>query len=366
MSRICQPLGVVLHTNVALVKYKHKKKTFEIACYRNKVVNWRAGVEADLDEVLQTDVIFNNVTRGIRAKAKDLKRAFKTTDKDEICKIILAKGELQISDKERDVALNNKFLDVARIVADKCVHSKTGRPCPVSMVQSLMKKFHFSVKSKQSAKKQALDCIKFLEKKTDIARAKMLILVNISNESLTEVREQLTTLGAEIVSEQKSASGPVGLTCRIHPRIFRKISELASKDGRSRFVGGVEVLEATVKRNQVANLGLDRHDSPATPATSAASSPVSDAGAAAAVQFAAPTLPSAQASRAFVCRRCGGAGFNSRDEYREHFRCDWHRHNCKRSTTKDGPNPLKPLSKLEFLALSKEQLLKIEQQIQSS
>ena len=86
-------------------------------------MNWRAGVEADLDEVLQTDVIFNNVTRvccrfptsrflnwlhattpaeeiqlikpslklnsklalllaqGIRAKAKDLKRAFKTTDK---------------------------------------------------------------------------------------------------------------------------------------------------------------------------------------------------------------------------------------------------------------------------------------------
>ena len=40
MSRITQPLGVVLHTNVALVKYKHKKKTFEIACYRNKVIDY--------------------------------------------------------------------------------------------------------------------------------------------------------------------------------------------------------------------------------------------------------------------------------------------------------------------------------------
>ena len=31
-------------TNVALVKYKKHGKRFEIACYRNKVVNWRNGV----------------------------------------------------------------------------------------------------------------------------------------------------------------------------------------------------------------------------------------------------------------------------------------------------------------------------------
>lgn len=31
-------------TNVALVKYKKKGKKFEIACYKNKVLNWRNGV----------------------------------------------------------------------------------------------------------------------------------------------------------------------------------------------------------------------------------------------------------------------------------------------------------------------------------
>jgi len=29
---------------VALVKYKKKGKKFEIACYKNKVLNWRNGV----------------------------------------------------------------------------------------------------------------------------------------------------------------------------------------------------------------------------------------------------------------------------------------------------------------------------------
>ena len=31
-------------TNVAVVRLKKKGKRFEIACYKNKVVNWRNGV----------------------------------------------------------------------------------------------------------------------------------------------------------------------------------------------------------------------------------------------------------------------------------------------------------------------------------
>ena len=54
MTRISQPVNQVRLTNVAIVKLKRKGKRFEIACYKNKVVNWRNEVEKDLDEVLQT------------------------------------------------------------------------------------------------------------------------------------------------------------------------------------------------------------------------------------------------------------------------------------------------------------------------
>lgn len=40
-------------TNIAVVRLKKNGKRFEVACYKNKVQNWRQGVEADLDEVLQ-------------------------------------------------------------------------------------------------------------------------------------------------------------------------------------------------------------------------------------------------------------------------------------------------------------------------
>lgn len=40
--------------------------------------------------------------QGVLARSKDLKEAFGTDDVDEVVKVILAKGELQVSEKERD------------------------------------------------------------------------------------------------------------------------------------------------------------------------------------------------------------------------------------------------------------------------
>lgn len=61
-----------------------------------------------------------------------------------------------------------------------------------------------------------------------------------------EVREQLTGLGAEIVSQQDSASGPVGLTCLIHPRIFRQIRYHIRRSA----VIGAEACKRVVIRNK--------------------------------------------------------------------------------------------------------------------
>jgi hypothetical protein len=45
MSRnVFQPVGQKRLTNIAVVRLKKAGKRFEIACYRNKVADWRAGM----------------------------------------------------------------------------------------------------------------------------------------------------------------------------------------------------------------------------------------------------------------------------------------------------------------------------------
>lgn len=41
--------------------------------------------EKDLDEVLQSHTVYSNVSKGILAKAKELKAAFETDDQTKIC-----------------------------------------------------------------------------------------------------------------------------------------------------------------------------------------------------------------------------------------------------------------------------------------
>lgn len=67
---------------------------------------------------------------------------------------ILAKGELQVSEKERHVQLESMFRDIATTVADKCVNPETRRPYPVGMIERAMKDVHYSVKPARSSKQQ--------------------------------------------------------------------------------------------------------------------------------------------------------------------------------------------------------------------
>lgn len=96
------PVNQVRLTNVAIIRLKKGGKKFEIACYKNKAINWRNKQEHDINEVLQIDKIFINVSKGEIAKSKDLQKAFGDLTEEEIVKEILNKGELQVSELERD------------------------------------------------------------------------------------------------------------------------------------------------------------------------------------------------------------------------------------------------------------------------
>ena len=90
-------------TNIAVVRLKRCGKRFEVAAYKNKVVNWRNKVETDLNEVLQSTTVFSNVSKGIVASTKDLEEAFGTDDPAKACLIVLDKGELEVSgESERE------------------------------------------------------------------------------------------------------------------------------------------------------------------------------------------------------------------------------------------------------------------------
>lgn len=129
------PVNQVRLTNVAYIRLQKAGKRFEIACYRNKALGWRSKVETDINEVLQTDSVFSNVSKGMLANVKDIESAFGTNDKKLVCIEILNKGEMQVSEKERVAHQEVVFKDVASIIVDKTLNPETDRPYTVSIVR---------------------------------------------------------------------------------------------------------------------------------------------------------------------------------------------------------------------------------------
>jgi len=244
-GKIFTPVNQVRFTNVAVVRLKRGGKRFEIACYKNKVGEYRKKITTDLDEVLQSRMIFSNISKGIAANKGELKKAFNTTDEDKIILMILDKGELQVSGEEREREFDTLFKDIATIVAEKCVNPETGRPLTVGLVQKAMKEIHYSVNPAKSAKSQALQVIKLLAQKEDfpIARAPMRLKFLIPVVDGREVKEKLTPLLKEVELEEWGEEN-LEMIVLIDPSNYRPVDQIVRKDTKGK--GNIELLSMSV------------------------------------------------------------------------------------------------------------------------
>ena len=121
------------------MRLKKGKKRFEIACYKNKVLEYRSGIETDLDNVLQIPNVFLSVSKGQTAPTQDLAKAFgPKTSIDDIIQEILRKGEMQVGEKERHAQAERIHNEVIDIVAGKLVDPKTKRVYTAGMIEKAL------------------------------------------------------------------------------------------------------------------------------------------------------------------------------------------------------------------------------------
>ncbi|KAL1800250.1 hypothetical protein ACET3X_000592 [Alternaria dauci] len=152
---INQPSNQIKLTNVSLVRMKKGKKRFEIACYKNKVLEWRNKIEKDLSNVLQIENVFLNVSKGQVAPKADLEKAFPKKSLEDIIIDILDHGELQVGEKERNAELERTKNEVIDIVAGKLVDPKTKRVYTTGMIEKALDQLSSAAATQQGDKSES-------------------------------------------------------------------------------------------------------------------------------------------------------------------------------------------------------------------
>uniref|UniRef100_A0A0D6R5I9 U1-type domain-containing protein n=1 Tax=Araucaria cunninghamii TaxID=56994 RepID=A0A0D6R5I9_ARACU len=364
MSRILvQPIGQKRLTNVAVVRLKKHGMRFEIACFKNKVLSWRSGVEKDLDEVLQSHTVYSNVSKGVLAKSKDLIKAFGTDDQEKICLEILDKGELQVAGKERESQLSSQFRDIATIIMEKTINPETDRPYTINMIERLMHEVHFAVDPHKSSKQQALELIRELQKHFPIKRSPMKLRIVIPDNQEGNLLRKLETWNTCMESKEVSGN-QISVVCQIEPGYFRdcdtivreckgrleilsvsvhkegdlRVDEYDDEDASTRNLS-ISELERNESLSQVKELRVSMQNTNIAGDDSSLDRNVST-GEEASSGGAGIKQTGKKGQRCTTCNAIVGEA----KEYRDHFKSDWHKHNLKRKT-----QHLPPLSAEECL-----------------
>ncbi|KZT08920.1 Shwachman-Bodian-diamond syndrome protein [Laetiporus sulphureus 93-53] len=202
---INQPSNQIKLTNVSVVRLRKAGKRFEVACYKNKVQEWRNRIETNLDDVLQIANVYTNVSKGELAKSQELQKAFGTTDINTIVEEILKKGELQVGEKEREHDLSSVRREIATLVAEKCVDPATQRRYPVGVIEKAMVEAGFSARPGKNAKSQVSECIKLLqtESKLPIQRARMRISISMPVADSERLHDRIVETADTVEKDEK-------------------------------------------------------------------------------------------------------------------------------------------------------------------
>lgn len=242
MGKINQPSTQIKLTNVSVVRMKKGKKRFEIACYQNKVQDWRSGVEKDLDEVLQIHQVFLNVSKGQVAPHDLLQKSFGTSDLDKIILVILKKGEIQLSGKERSQHMAQLQKEVLNIISTKCVNPKTKKRYPPTMIEKALKELKYNMTNARNAKTKALEAIRLLVEKQiiPISRAQMKLRIMVKNKKFMKGEKDVTPILGTIQSKD-NIEGDLEIVCLIEPECYKELIEMIKK-----MDGSVEVIDMAV------------------------------------------------------------------------------------------------------------------------
>ena len=349
-----QPVGQKVFTNISIVKLKLGKSRFELACYPNKVQDYRDKKEKDINEVLQAQEIFTDAIKGDLVPRKVLKEVFPKMTYQEIIKLILDKGDIQTGEREREKGTANLKRYISNIIVQKTYNTDNGLPFPQDIITQALDDINFKYNEKENEKKQALKAIKELINHKILPIERRLIQLRISlkkieeennpilsnKEKLDEFNKNLLSylkeIDAEIIENETSNVDNFNLKANIKTQYYREILnkyekilniEILSQDEISQ-----KVKDKMKEKEQDKN---DTEDIKDEVEENLNKIRIVDTTVLKNLEDKDKEKNNNKHKKMLTCTKCKDSKFNDRDELRKHYKTNWHKYNALQSA-KEG------------------------------
>jgi ribosome maturation protein SDO1 len=199
---------------------------FEILVKPDSALDFKFGKPTSVSNILVTDTIFTDASKGLTASGEKLKKAFNTTNVLEVAEAILRRGEFQLTTEQRRRLVEEKRKQIIAFISKNCVDPRTGFPHPPLRVEQAMGEIRLVIDPFKSGDEQARAVIDALRPILPIKVGLIRIGVKVPPEHAVKVVGIVKEFGETKQSEWQSDGSwiaivemPVGLHAPFLERI---------------------------------------------------------------------------------------------------------------------------------------------------
>ncbi|HLG24046.1 MAG TPA: ribosome assembly factor SBDS [Candidatus Nanoarchaeia archaeon] len=151
----------MVNVDNAIIARMHKEgRHFEILVDLNSALAVREGKTVDKHDLLAAMEIFSDARKGLKASEHEMQSLFGTSDVEEVAKIIIQKGEIQLTQEYRENLKKEKRRQIISIIHRNGVDPRTHLPHPPQRIENAIDEAKYHVDEFMPVQEQVQEALK--------------------------------------------------------------------------------------------------------------------------------------------------------------------------------------------------------------
>ncbi len=147
---------------LSIVRLIMDGEKFELLVKPDPALEFKMGKRSDISSILASDEIYTDANKGNRASKEKLEKYFRTSNTSEVARIILEKGELNLTTEQRRRLMEEKRRQIINIIARTYVDPKTHLPHPPLRIEQALEECRVSIDPFKKAEEQVKGVVEAL------------------------------------------------------------------------------------------------------------------------------------------------------------------------------------------------------------
>jgi ribosome maturation protein SDO1 len=198
--------------NTIIARYERDGQRFEVLVDPEKGYDYKTGATKDFNGVLVFDEVFKDANKGERQSEDALKKAFGTFEPRKAAKLVLEKGELQLTTDQRRKATEKKRARVISTIAKNCVNPQTKSPHPPQRIENAFEQLKIKIDPMKGVEEQLPGIIEKLREILPISTDDLRVAITVPAQYAAKCYGALKEYG--LTNEEWTSTGSLKGTCR--------------------------------------------------------------------------------------------------------------------------------------------------------